>query len=789
MKRLLCLFLAVLIVLSLDGTRQPPPEAAGDLLRQARAVLARLEGDITLPGLKEPVEVLRDRWGVPHIYAKNQDDLFFAQGFVVAQDRLFQLDVWRRRAVGELAEVLGHPALDGDRFARLLKYRGDMRVEWATYSPDTEPIVTAFTRGINACIDHMGDRLPIEFALLGTRPKKWRPEDCLGRMSGILMSSNFQGEVARARLVAALGAEKARRVAPTDPPREYAPAAGLDLAGLDDAVLAGYHRATRPFHPGPEGSNNWAISGARSASGKPLLAGDPHRALDLPALRYLVHLHAPGWNVIGSGEPALPGVALGHNERIAWAITIVTTDQADIYVEETNPANPLEYRVGDRWETMRVVRERVAVKDTAGPVEVELRFTRHGPVIHEDAKRRRAYALRWTGSEPGGAAYLNGLAVGRARDWPTFLTALKGWKIPALNFAYADVDGHIGWIAAGATPVRKGWDGLLPVPGAAGAFEWQGFLDIKDLPQTYDPPAGWVATANHNILPEGYPHAISYEWSTPYRFKQVRRRLSAKKTFDLEDCMTMQYDNTTIPGQVLARLARGMKLKDAALRPYAALLAGWDGLLTADARAGPLYAAWLQELARGLFGRHVPKDLIGFVSGRQGSAVLLNALEKPEPFWFGADPAASRDRLLEETLAAAVARVTRVLGDDPKQWMWGTPHRMAFRHALSARGAEYAQAFDPAPVPMPGDAHTPNAASHTGAFAMTSGASYRQVFDLADWDRGRATSTPGQSGQPSSPHYGDLLPLWAKGEYFPLAYSRAKVEEVTRHRLVLKPAP
>jgi penicillin amidase len=358
MRRLACCtLLAALLPFSLA---RPQGEKTPDaLLRQAREVLATVEGELNIPGLKEPVEVLRDRWGVPHIYAKNAADLFFAQGFVAAQDRLFQLEMWRRVANGETAELLGRKALDADRFARLMRFRGDMNAEWRSYSPDTKQIVTAFTRGINACIDQIGDKLPIEFRLLGITPKKWRPEDCLGRMAGVVMSRNFQVEVARARLINAVGLEKARRLMPTDPFRAFAPAPGLDLTGIDDAVLTGYKAAAKPLaFPLPaSASNNWVVDGTLSASGKPMLASDPHRTTALPSLRYLVHLNAPGWNVIGAGEPALPGVALGHNDSIAWGITIVGTDQADLYVEETHPLDATQYKVGDAWVRMQLVRE------------------------------------------------------------------------------------------------------------------------------------------------------------------------------------------------------------------------------------------------------------------------------------------------------------------------------------------------------------------------------------------------------------------------------------------------
>src|SRR5262245_22421282 len=282
-----------------------------------------------------------------------------------------------------------------------------MDAEWASYSPDTRKIVTAFTNGINACIDQMGDNLPVEFTLLKYRPKKWKPEDVLTRTSGIYMTQNLTREVARAQLVAAVGVEKARWLAPTDPVRDFGPAKGLDLAGIDQRILAGYKSATKQLSlkPSKSESNNWVVGGSRSGSGKPLLASDPHRAIALPSLRYLVHLNAPGWNVIGSGEPGLPGVAIGHNERIAWGFTIVGTDLADIFVETLDPKDPDRYQVGDGWASMKTVREEIAVKGKRNRT-IELHFTRHGPVLFQDPKTNRAFALRWVGSEPGAAAYL-----------------------------------------------------------------------------------------------------------------------------------------------------------------------------------------------------------------------------------------------------------------------------------------------------------------------------------------------------------------------------------------------
>jgi penicillin G amidase len=336
--------------------------------------------------------------------------------------------------------------------------------------------------------------------------------------------------------------------------------------------------------------------------------------------------------------------------------------------------------------------------------------------------------------------------------------------------------------------VRKGWDGLLPVPGARGAFEWQGFLPPGEMPQTHNPPAHYVATANHNILPAGYAHAVGYEWAPGYRFTRIRQRLDGKAKLTVEDCKSIQQDSTSLPGLALARLIRGVDMQDPKMQPYADLLAGWDGVLSGESRAGALYGVWLRELLDGFYRPHVPARLLDFVASRDGVPVMLAALEKPDAAWFGDRPAEGRDRLLRTTFKSALGKLKELLPGDERAWTWGRLHPATFRHPLAALGPAYAGAFNLGPLPRPGDAHTPNAASHGRNFEQTSGATYRHIFDLADWDRGVATSAPGQSGQPGSPHYDDLLPLWQKGEYFPLAFSRARVDQVTPHGLKLIPA-
>ncbi|MGE0761043.1 MAG: penicillin acylase family protein, partial [Pirellulaceae bacterium] len=373
-------------------------------------------------------------------------------------------------------------------------------------------------------------------------------------------------------------------------------------------------------------------------------------------------------------------------------------------------------------------------------------------------------------------------------DVSQFRAALEAWKAPGENFVYADVDGHIGWVASARTPIRQGWDGLLPVPGATGAFEWQGYLASSDLPQLFDPPQHWIATANHNILPRGYTHSIAYEWASSHRYERLREELDTARTFSIGDFQRLQHDCTSLPGRSLQSILRSVELP-AELAPYTRLILDWDGVLSAESQAGPLYATWVQELMRGVFDARMPQDARLDRGDLRSMTVLLHALENPSTPWFGDRPREARDALVRETFAAAVARTRKLLGDETATWSWGRLHTATLHHPLAELGPAYAQLFNTVPVPRPGDTYTPNNTRHDERFAQIHGASYRQIFDLAEWDRGVATSMPGQSGQAGSAHYQDLLPLWAAGEYFPLAFTRKKVEEVTQHRLALRPGP
>ncbi len=759
---------ALLLCLSSCNQSDDPVQALRD---ESVNRLATLEGSISILGLEQPVEILRDRWGVAHIYAQNVHDLFFAQGYVAAQDRLYQIEIWRRTGAGELAEIFGPEYLSRDRIARLVRYRGDMEAEWASYSPHSRQIAEAFTSGINAYVEQNRDNLPIEFELLDFEPGVWQPEHILLRVAGLLMVRNISQEIARAQMVSQLGVEMTQKWYPTDPVRELRPDPDIDLAGIDDRVTSEYRRAVSiPVLHEQDGSNNWVVSSELSATGKPLLASDPHRPVILPSLRYLVHLNAPGWNVIGSGEPALPGVAIGHNERVGWGFTIVQYDLADLFVERTNPENREQYLLQGDWLDMRIEREEVRVRGREQLEQVELKFTRNGPVIWEDPENDRVVALRWAGQEPGTAGYLGSLALDQVQDWDGFVDAMRAWKVPSENIVYADVDGNIGWVPAGLMPVREGWSGLLPVPAHTGRYRWNGFRGVDELPQIKNPTSGYVATSNHNIIPAGYPHELGFDWSDPYRFERIDEVLAGGGKFSVEDFKRLQHDETSLPARALVAMlpveAEGGAVFD-----------DWDFVLGSDSNAAALFEVWMKKLPAKFVASQAPPEARRLIERNLQLTNLIAGLRDA--------PAEQRRGVLVESLQEAYAELTSTLGAEPAGWRWGDLHTIGFRHPLSSSDTRRA-VLDLTPVERGGDGFTPNATRGPG-YSQSSGASYRHILDLADWDRSVFTSTPGQSGQPGSPHYDDLLPLWAEGEYAPLVFSREAVEEHTTNRLLLRP--
>ncbi len=775
--------------------------------------------NLRLAGLREPVEIIKDRWGISHIYARNQDDLFFAQGFNVASDRLFQLELWRRQATGTVAEILGEKALRRDIGARLLKFRGDLKEELDFYHPRGEEIVSAFVRGINAYVDlarRDPDLLPVEFRLLGTTPRHWTPEVVVSRHNGLFR--NAMGEVRLAQGVRTVGPEKLKEwldLHPGDP--DLRPAEGLDLELITDEIITLYEEtrsplrfsvddiadatarastaaARIPFGPWPSllgsfpstsmGSNNWVVSGRLTKSGYPFLANDPHRALQTPSLRYWVHLSAPGWNVIGGGEPALPGVSIGHNDFGAWGLTIFSADQEDLYIYETDPENPARYRYSGDWEEMTTVRERIPVKGRAA-LEAELKFTRHGPVIFEDAERHVAAALRASWLEVGCAPYLSSLRMDQVKNWPEFQAACFKNRTPSENMVWADREGNIGWQATGLVPVRPNWQGLLPVPGD-GRFEWAGFLPADEMPSLFNPEAGFIATANQDNLPEGYPYKVGFQWADPFRFLRISEVLGSGRRLSLLEMRDLQQDVISLPARRLIPLLRDLQGGAAPVREAMNTLRTWDFVLSPKSTAAAVYIAWERAVLEELRTALLPEAARSIL--RQPPLLkAIGWLEQPDER-FRRDPEAARDRLLVDALEQAVEFLVKTFGPDPEKWRYGDPkfHHVSLRHPLSAAlKEEWRKTFDLGPLPRGGDGQTVNSTSDNDN--QTSGATFRIIADLADWDHSMGTNSPGQSGDPGDAHYSDLFNPWAEGEYFPVYFSRAKIDSVAEKLIRLVP--
>lgn len=752
----------------------------------------------TVSGLEQKAEILVDHWGIPHIYANAHYDAFFVQGFNAARDRLWQIDLWRRRGLGQLSSILGSEHVEQDKAARLFLYRGSMFREWLAYGSDAKRIAMAFAAGINAYIDQVEQDpalLPIEFRVLNYKPARWHAEDIVRIRSNGLWR-NVVYEATRARYICKHGIEKQKYLKQLEPPWRLVIPDGLNPCDIPEQITRLYSLAKAPvkFKSGfrsaqldsgeqmllGAGSNNWAISGSRTTTGRPILANDPHRGHAVPSLRYAAHLSAPGINVIGAGEPALPGISIGHNERVAFGLTIFSIDQEDLFVYETHENRADWYRYQNGWERMREVVERFEIRDSPA-IDVTLKFTRHGPVIYEDEENQKAFAVKAAWLEPGMAPYFGSIEYMRAQNWDQFLAALNRWGAPSENQVYADVDGNIGYKPAGLTPIRNNFDGLLPVPGD-GRYEWSGFLDMDELPVEYNPARGWVATANAMSLPKDYPYEkykLGFEWAAPWRINRIEQVLTSSPKTGLIDSVALQRDYFSTPAARVLPLLPA--LTDPELRVSASLFENWDRVLSRDSAAAALFQIWFSLYLGPVTMRALVGDPAMQDTRPIDSLVVVEQLELMDP--------GQRNSLMRSSLLEASRKARSLMGDDPAHWQWGNIHRMKFVHPLhhlvdeKLRRDMAIQA-----VPRGGSANTPNSTRYMdSSFDVVSGASWRMVLDVGNWDAAVMTNAPGQSGDPASKHYDDLLEVWASDGSVPLLFTRKAVESHLEKVIYLVP--
>jgi penicillin amidase len=776
---------------------------------------------LTVAGLSQPVEILKDRWGISHIYAKNEADLFFAQGYNVARDRLFQLELWRRQATGTVSEILGRRELKRDIGNRLFIYRGDLQRELNWYHPRGAGIIEAFVNGINAYVAETQRNpalLTPEFKILGITPGKWTPAIVISRFNGLL--GNIDEEMNISLAVHAIGAAKVKDLEyfqPADPDLKLD--AAIDGSLLSKDILELYHAFRTPIKFAPDelsaayrdhtqlaarlteqietpsaidlshrvqdiGSNNWIVSGKLTASGFPMLMNDPHRVQQVPSLRYWVHLVAPGWNVIGGGEPALPGVSIGHNEVGAWGFTIFGTDSEDLYVYDTNPANPSEYKYNGGWEAMTSIKETIPVKGDS-PATVELKYTRHGPVVFEDKSHHKAYAIRAAWREIGGAPYLATLRMDQSHTWDEFQEACTYSRIPAENMVWADLNGNIGYQAVGIAPIRPNWSGLLPVPGD-GRYEWDGYLPIKALPHIHNPEKGFWNTSNNNLIPPDWPYkeALHYIWADAFRADSVEEGLRSGRLFTVADMIQLQNNDLSIPARSLVPLLRELTIDNPAVQQAQARLLNWNDVLDKDSAAAGIYEMWQRRLEANVRELLVPKEARDYI-GNLALTRIIGWLEAPDGR-FGTDPLAGRDAVLSKSFNEAIAELTKRLGPEQDKWKLGAYHHASIPHFMTAGlSPEQRAKFDVGNLPRGGDSYTITATG--GGDNQISGGSFKIVVDTGNWDNSVGLNNPGQSGDVNDPHYRDLYQLWARGKYFPIFYSRDKVESVSEKDYHLEP--
>lgn len=745
-----------------------------------RASLPQTSGEIRVTGLTAPVEIVRDRYGIPHISAKSDADAWFALGFVHAQDRLSQMELTRRLGEGRLAELLGPKALPSDRFMRILGVERDAEAGFAALPTQARAQLDAYAAGVNALLAQH-PVLPPELLILRDRPEPWRPVDTLiwARLMALQLSGNWRAELQRAQLAKTLPMNLIAALWPQRPPDAATTLA--HLASLYDRLPLGRLLAALPPPLGPDrASNEWVVSGAHTATGKPLLVNDPHLALTAPGPWYLVRIEAPGLSLTGASAPGVPAVVLGHNDRIAWGFTTTGADTEDLFIERVDPSDPSRYLTPDGPRPFETRTETIKVRG-APDVTITVRTTRHGPVISDALRKTAATAPGEVLALSSPAAYRPDttaaamFAVDRARTWGQFVSALSGWQAPVQNLVYADVAGHIGFITPGLIPRRKAGDGWLPEPGWTGEYDWDGFAPFAELPRSFDPPIGRIVNANNRIVGDDFPVFITRDWAGSDRAQRIDEMLDATAHQDLYSSEAMLADSVSVFARdVHSRLSRVTPQDDTSRRALA-MLEAWDGSMHRDRPEPLIFNAWMRSLLIALLHDGGKYDLRDYLSAH--SRMVLDAFDGTSVFCK--DRPGGCAAVVNGALSSALADLAKRLHGDLAFWRWGSLHYAPFRNVL----------FDHIPVirdlvgfhvPTDGDFYTVNRAAPSiydpaHPFADVHGAGYRAIYDLSDLDASRFVVAPGESGNPLSPHWGDFVPLWASGHDVPIVADPAKL--------------
>ncbi len=806
MKTRACSIVRVMMMLTLLFALSSTP---------ADAQTQNQDSTIVLPQLKNAVTVRRDERGIPYIEAGNEDDLYFMQGYITASDRLWQMELFRRTARGELAEIFGRVALEEDKRRRTLGYARVAEAMVAQMSPQARRAVDSYARGVNAYIDSLDAKtLPPEFQILGFRPRHWTTADsnAVGKNFAEALSMTWRMDLMRAAF-SDLSEEKLNWLFPVASPldvlvvgndekKRSRPANRAErriktddsvklFAALkdDEAILRRSQERIGLYAEDFAASNNWVVSGKHTATGKPLLADDPHLAPSTPSIWYMIHLSAPGVRVAGVTAAGAPGVIIGHNERVAWGVTNLGPDVQDVYKERFDAANPRRYMTAQGWRDAEVFNEQIKVRKSATDASTEtvaheVLVTRHGPVVFEKDGAR--YALRWTALDPKASEFDSFYTLNHARNWNEFRLALEKYNGPTQNFVYADVEGHIGYYGAGKIPIRRTGDGSIPYDGTTDAGEWIGMIPFGELPHVFDPPSGIIVTANSRVVGTSYSHHLTHVWASPYRTRRIHNLLTAKKKLTAEDFRAIQGDTYSIAGNTFAgeaakiALTAGLDKTDAAWQSTIKLFETWDGKLEPDSRA-----ALLVLEMRTIFFQKILEGALGAQRAREyrwpNSGTLVDRLVTERPAEWLPNGVKSYAELLDAAHKDARSALAKKHGQDETQWTWGREFKSRFPHPLAVVPF-VGQQFQVEPFAQRGSGG-PLASVNVGA-----GVSMRLIADTSDWDKTQQNIAPGESGLPTSPHFKDQITEWQKVAPRTFAFTPSAVKASAKETRVFKPS-
>lgn len=813
--RILILIFVVLLVIILWG------------FLTLRRSFPQTDGTLSIPGLTDQVEIYRDSMGIPQIYASNEKDLFMAQGYIHAQDRFFQMDVWRHMGEGRVSEMFGESMLETDKFLRTMGWMRIAEEEIRQMDSTSLSILQAYADGVNAYLEnHTGSKLSLEYVILSLlspsyEPPAWEIVDSVtwSKVMAFNLSGNSSGwqDLERAKIYKQVGADKAQDLLPSYP--EENPFIVPDPAFGRDSSFNDGMAWFLPLSPNPSplslglitttanpGSNSWVIAGDHTTTGAPILANDPHLGIQLPSIWYEIGLHCQPKsencpvNVTGFSFAGVPGVVIGHNDKIAWGLTNVGPDVVDLYIEKINPDNPNQYEVNGSWEDMVLVEEVIQVAG-AEPESLTVRHTRHGPIFSDvddrfddlsnttnlDIPSPYAVSVKWSALQPS-FTLRSVLNINLAQDWESFRTALREFDAPSQNMIYADVEGNIGYQTPGLIPIRQKGDGLLPVPGWTDAYEWSGYIPFDELPSSLNPPQGFIVTANNAIVGPEYPYSISKTWDLGYRARRITDLLQSKSILSMEDIQSIHGDNFHAMAPLLIPLLEDLTFYDTEIASHIVELEAWDYQNDVDSKHAAIFNAFWRHLLLETFGDEIPDNI---PSSSYAFRLIETLVSDPQNAWWddvNTQDVERRDEILYRAFVEGIAELESTLGSNPDKWNWGDLHTRSFNHQMGI--GPLGLIFNRGPFPTSGGSSIVNANSwvESKGYDVVSLPSMRMIVDLSDLTNSFTVHTTGQSGHAFHTHYIDMAETWGMNQLHPMLWDKGQIQEAQAGKLTLLPA-